>query len=152
MRDISVGVPAPFTKLVLQQGEVDFKGKQRRITHRDIDDVINASLDFAAPDGYSLIHSTPAEFTIQGAVRADMPIGVMAEGFSAKVSHLYVDNRFKQLVQQHGAEDKVNVAPVFCLGECANGVSVKIDDQLVLGMCEDNVDATWEQLVLPRIG
>ena len=42
-------------------------------------------------------------------------------------------NRFKQLVRQHG-------------------VSVKIDDQLVLGMCEDNVDATWEQLVLPRIG
>lgn len=61
-------------------------------------------------------------------------------------------NRFKQLVRQHGAEDKVNVAPVFCLGECANGVSVKIDDQLVLGMCEDNVDATWEQLVLARIG
>ena len=81
-----------------------------------------------------------------------MPIGVMAEGFSAKVSHLYVDNRFKQLVRQHGAEDRVNVAPVFCLGECANGVSVKIDDQLVLGMCEENVDATWEQLVLPRIG
>ena len=26
-------------------------------------------------------------------------------------------NRFKQLVQQHGAEDRVNVAPVFCLGE-----------------------------------
>lgn len=98
VRDISVGVPAPFTKLILQQGEVDFKGKQRRITHRDIDDVINASLDFAAPDGYSLIHSTPVEFTVQGAVRADMPIGVMAEGFSAKVSHLYVDNRFKQLV------------------------------------------------------
>ena len=46
----------------------------------------------------------------------------------------------------------MNVAPVFCLGECANGVSVKIDDQIVLGMCEDNVDATWEQLVLPRIG
>ena len=98
VRDISVGVPAPFTKLILQQGEVDFKGKQRRITHRDIDDVINASLDFAAPDGYSLIHSTPVEFTIQGAVRSDMPIGVMAEGFSANVSHLYVDNRFKQLV------------------------------------------------------
>ncbi len=98
VRDISVGVPAPFTKLVLQQGEVNFKGKQRRITHRDIDDVINASLDFAAPDGYSLIHSTPVEFTVQGAVRSDMPIGVMAEGFSAKVSHLYVDNRFKQLV------------------------------------------------------
>ena len=60
-------------------------------------------------------------------------------------------NRFKQQEQQHGAEDKVNVAPVFCLGECANGVSVKIDDKLLLGMCEDNVDAAWAQHVLPRI-
>lgn len=98
VRDISVGVPAPFTKLVLRQGEISFKGKQRRITHRDIDEVINASLDFAAPDGYSLIHSTPVEFAVQDNIRTDMPLGVMAEGLSARVSHLYVDNHFKQLV------------------------------------------------------
>ena len=98
VRDISVGVPAPFTRLVLQRGEISFKGKSKRISHRDIDEVINASLDFAAPEGYSLIHSTPVEFSVQEAVRADMPIGVMAEGLSATVSHLYVENRFKQLV------------------------------------------------------
>ncbi len=98
VRDISVGVPAPFTKLIMQRGEVDFRGKQRRITHRDIDNVINASLDFDAPDGYSLIHSTPVEFTVQDAVRSDMPIGVMAAGFSATVSHLYVEDHFKQLI------------------------------------------------------
>lgn len=98
VRDISVGVPAPFTKLMLQKGQISFKGKQRRISHRDIDEVINASLDFAAPDGYSLIHSTPIEFFAQDTVRTDMPIGVMAEGLGANVSHLYVDNHFKQLV------------------------------------------------------
>jgi cell division protein FtsA len=98
VRDISVGVPAPFTKLIMQRGEVDFRGKQRRITHRDIDNVINASLDFDAPDGYSLIHSTPVEFTVQDAVRSDMPIGVMAAGFGATVSHLYVEDHFKQLI------------------------------------------------------
>lgn len=85
VRDISVGVPAPFTRLVLQRGEISFKGKSKRISHRDIDEVINASLDFAAPEGYSLIHSTPVEFSVQEAVRADMPIGVMAEGLSATV-------------------------------------------------------------------
>ena len=89
VRDISVGVPAPFTRLVLQRGEISFKGKSKRISHRDIDEVINASLDFAAPEGYSLIHSTPVEFSVQEAVRAEMPIGVMAEGLSATVSHLW---------------------------------------------------------------
>lgn len=60
-------------------------------------------------------------------------------------------NRFKQLVRQHGAEDKVNVVPVFCLGECANGVSVKIDGQLLLGLSEDGVDEVFNRQVLPRI-
>lgn len=29
VRDISVGVPAPFTRLVLQRGEISFKGKAK---------------------------------------------------------------------------------------------------------------------------
>ena len=48
--------------------------------------------------GFCLILITVVEFSVQEAVRADMPIGVMAEGLSATVSHLYVENRFKQLV------------------------------------------------------
>ncbi len=60
-------------------------------------------------------------------------------------------NRFKQLVKQHNAEAKVNVVPVFCLGECANGVSVKIDGKLLLGLSEDGVDEVFNRQVLPRL-
>lgn len=60
--------------------------------------------------------------------------------------------RFKQLVEQHNAQDKVSVGPVYCLGECANGVSVKINDQLVLGVCEENAESIFNKSVLPLLG
>lgn len=98
VREISVGVPAPFTKLVLHEGEVSPRARNKRVTHRDIDELLNASLDFQPPEGYELIHSTPIEFTVDGVVRADVPLGVSGESLRATVSHLYVEERFKRLV------------------------------------------------------
>src|SRR5699024_10212024 len=66
VREISVGVPAPFTKLVLHGGEVAPSARNKRVSHRDIDELINASLDFEPPEGYELIHSTPVEFVVDG--------------------------------------------------------------------------------------
>lgn len=98
VRDISVGVPAPFTRLVCHEGTLELKGKRRRITHRDVDELINASLDFQAPEGYELISSTPVQFQVDGALRSDTPVGVTAGEISALVSHIYADARFKRLV------------------------------------------------------
>ncbi len=98
VRDISVGVPAPFIKLICHDGALGFNGKQKRVTHKDVDEVINASLDFEAPAGYELISSTPVEFSVDGAARADTPVGMSAAAVSATVSHIYVDARFKRLV------------------------------------------------------
>lgn len=61
-------------------------------------------------------------------------------------------DRFKQLVQKYNVADKVSVLPVFCLGECANGISVKIDDKLVLGVCVENAQSIFEEQVLPKLG
>lgn len=98
VRDISVGVPAPFLKLIMHEGKVSVSARNKRISHRDIDEVITASLDFEAPEGYELIHSTPVEFTIGGVPRSDMPIGATAPELNAMVSHIYVDSHFKRLV------------------------------------------------------
>ena len=98
VREISVGVPAPFTKLVLHGGEVVPSSRNKRVSHRDVDELINASLDFEPPEGYELIHSTPVEFVVDGVTRADMPLGATAETLRAEVSHLYVEEHFKRLV------------------------------------------------------
>lgn len=99
VRIISVGVPAPFTKLMLHAGEVKPRAKSRRISHRDIDELINASLDFKPPVGYELIHSTPIDFTVNETVPyGEMPIGIQAEKLAGTVSHVYVDETFKRIV------------------------------------------------------
>lgn len=98
VRDISVGVPAPFMRLICGDGTFRLADKPRRVTHRDIDEVINASLDFEAPAGFELISSTPVDFSVDGMDRSDMPLGVTATEISARVSHVYVDSRFKRLV------------------------------------------------------
>lgn len=98
VRIISVGVPAAFTKLVLHGGEVTTRAKSRRISHRDIDELINASLEFKPPAGYELIHSTPIDFTVDGMHYEEMPIGIQAEKLAGTVSHVYVDETFKRIV------------------------------------------------------
>ena len=61
-------------------------------------------------------------------------------------------NRFKALAAEKGVSDKVTIAPTFCLGECKNGVSVKVDDKLFLGMTEEAVENVFDQYVLPKLG
>ncbi|MEA5059810.1 MAG: cell division FtsA domain-containing protein [Candidatus Pelethousia sp.] len=96
-RDLSVGVPAPFLKLIVRDGRTEVMGKGRRVTQETVDELINASLQFEQPEGYALMHSTPIEFEIDG-VRADAPLGITADLLAAPVSHVYVQTYFKSLI------------------------------------------------------
>lgn len=97
VREISVGVPAPFMQVMLMDGTVDVRG--RRIDYEDVERLLSASTGaFRAPEGYALMHSTPTGFLVDGAFRPDMPIGVAANSLSARVSHAFVDAHFQSLV------------------------------------------------------
>lgn len=37
---------------------------------------------------------------------------------------------FERLISLHGISDKVELTGSFCMGECAKGVCVKVDDEL----------------------
>ena len=39
----------------------------------------------------------------------------------------------------------------FCLGHCAEGVTIKIDDEIVTGLTGDNVKQVFEERVLPEV-
>ena len=79
IRDLSVGVPASFSKLVLHEGSAGVKSRTGRINGDTIDDLINDSLTFEQPEGYELMHSTPVEFKIGETVTADPPLGQAAD-------------------------------------------------------------------------
>ncbi|MEA4891267.1 MAG: NAD(P)H-dependent oxidoreductase subunit E [Peptococcaceae bacterium] len=60
----------------------------------------------------------------------------------------HVMKKAKELITQHGLEDSVTVQAAFCLGQCANGISIKVDDKLILGVSKDNLEETFNQYVL----
>lgn len=62
----------------------------------------------------------------------------------------HVMKKAKELIHQHNLEDSVSVQAAFCLGHCANGISIKIDDKLILGVSKDNLEEIFEQYILKK--
>ncbi len=58
----------------------------------------------------------------------------------------------QELIEESHVSDKVEVKAVFCLGNCQNPVSVKIDDQeQVYSLSAKTVKAFFEDTVLPQL-
>lgn len=57
-------------------------------------------------------------------------------------------NLMKEAIAKRQLEDKVELAAAFCLGKCTDGVSVKIDDEVVVGVCPENFETVFQEHVL----
>ncbi|MBE5039246.1 (2Fe-2S) ferredoxin domain-containing protein [Ructibacterium gallinarum] len=57
-------------------------------------------------------------------------------------------NLMKENIESRHLEDKVELAAAFCLGKCTDGVSVKIDDEIVVGVNKENFDQIFKEHVL----
>jgi len=108
IRELSVGVPASFSRLVLHEGHAKVDEKNHRISQRTIDELIDSSFDFEPPEGFDLMHSTPIEFAFGDTVCADAPIGKLADDLGATVSHVYMSGAFKRSMA--AALDRTNLA------------------------------------------
>ena len=62
---------------------------------------------------------------------------------SAKIVEL-----IKDAVKENNLEDKIKLSGAFCLGKCTEGVSIKIDDEII---CPDNFDDIFKKHVLDKI-
>lgn len=54
----------------------------------------------------------------------------------------------KKALEEHGLNSKVNLSAAFCLGKCEHGVTIKVDDELITGVNQDNFDAVFQEKVL----
>lgn len=59
-----------------------------------------------------------------------------------------VMKRLSALIQENGLADKVTIGSAFCLGHCADGISVAIDGEVITGVGMGNVDDLFEQYIL----
>ena len=61
-----------------------------------------------------------------------------------------VVEEMQKLVEEHNLTDKVTLNGAFCMGNCVNGVSVKIDEE-VHSVKPNTVKEFFEKEVLPRV-
>jgi NADH:ubiquinone oxidoreductase subunit E len=54
----------------------------------------------------------------------------------------------KQALIDHNLTDSVNLSAAFCLGKCTDGVTVKINDEIICGVSKENFDDFFYQHVL----
>ena len=59
--------------------------------------------------------------------------------------------RLKKMAEEAGVLDQLTIQPTFCLGECKNGVTVKVNEQLFLGTSESNCGELFQKHVLPNV-
>lgn len=66
---------------------------------------------------------------------------------SAKIVEL-----LKSAVKKYELQDKVSLSGSFCLGKCTEGVSIKVDDEIICGVSPENFDGIFKKYVLDVIG
>lgn len=57
-------------------------------------------------------------------------------------------NLMKEHLERNGLTDKVNLSAAFCLGKCTNGVSIKVDDEIITGLNPENFPQVFQEKVL----
>lgn len=53
-----------------------------------------------------------------------------------------------EALKKYHLTDEVTLSAAFCLGKCTDGVSIKVDDEIICGVCPDNFDEIFEKYVL----
>ncbi len=57
----------------------------------------------------------------------------------------------KRLVAENHLEDQVSLNASFCLGHCQDGVTMKINEELVTGVNVDNIEQIFREKVMKEL-
>lgn len=56
--------------------------------------------------------------------------------------------KLRELVDQYNLKDEVDLNATFCLGNCSNGVSMKIDEELISDVSKDTIESIFLEKIL----
>lgn len=62
-----------------------------------------------------------------------------------------VINLMKENIEKNNLQDSVELSGAFCLGKCTDGVSIKVDDEVICGVSKDNFDEVFSKYVLKNV-
>ena len=100
IRDVALTVPAAFSDLLWTDATLSL-GKPRKTEAADIDRLIALSLEKCKKKpGYTLMHSTPVFFLVDGVSSTEVPEGITTDEISALISHMFVQEAYIRTVQE----------------------------------------------------
>lgn len=100
IRDVALTVPVAFSDLLLTDATLSL-GKPRKTEAADIDRLIALSLEKCKKKpGYTLMHSTPVFFLVDGVSSTEVPEGITTDEISALISHMFVQEAYIRTVQE----------------------------------------------------
>ena len=59
-----------------------------------------------------------------------------------------VITRLQQLIEDKNLQNEIELIASFCLGNCANGVSVTVNDKLIQNCTIETVDSIFEKEIM----
>ena len=62
-----------------------------------------------------------------------------------------VIQKLQKLISDKKLEDKVELKASFCLGNCSNGVSMRIDEEPVLNVSPSNIEEIFQNQILSKV-
>lgn len=57
----------------------------------------------------------------------------------------------REAITEHQLEDRINLSAAFCLGRCTDGVSVKINEDVICGVSKDSFPEFFKSQVLSQL-
>lgn len=68
-----------------------------------------------------------------------------------KGSHEVI-TRLQELIKEYHVFNDIELSASFCLGNCAQGVSMTVDGELISNANKDTIDNIFKDIILPRLG
>ena len=62
-----------------------------------------------------------------------------------------VIQKLQKLIAENNLEDKVTLKASFCLGNCSNGVSLRIDGEVVSNANPENIEDIFKEQILVKV-
>lgn len=63
----------------------------------------------------------------------------------------FVLQRLKAIIEEKNLSEKIELVASFCLGKCAEGVSMKFGDEFILNATKDNIDDIFDKEIVTRL-
>jgi NADH-quinone oxidoreductase subunit G len=58
---------------------------------------------------------------------------------------------FKEEISRYHLEEKLNLSAAFCLGRCTDGVTVKINNDVICGVSKENFPDFFNRNILAKL-